>query len=132
MISKLINIIFNRYIIILDTYELIFNSNKNNYSYDILMKRKSLKNFIGEDTFKDIKKPEIKKYEKPRDIIKEKNELDQEENSRNTIKAENRNKEVNDFMDNLTNSDSNRSSQINKQNKDESLNNKSIFDKKKV
>ena len=28
MISKLINIIFNRYIVLLDTYELIFNSNK--------------------------------------------------------------------------------------------------------
>ena len=64
MISKLINIIFNRYIVLLDTYELIFNSNKSNYSYDILMKRKSLRNFIGEDTFKDIKNSKIKKFEK--------------------------------------------------------------------
>ena len=64
MISKLINIIFNRYIVLLDTYELIFNSNKSNYSYDILMKRKSLRNFIGEDTFKNIKNSKIKKFEK--------------------------------------------------------------------
>lgn len=61
MISKLINIIFNRYIVLLDTYELIFNSNKSNYSYDILMKRKSLRNFIGEDTFKNIKNSKMKK-----------------------------------------------------------------------
>ena len=90
--------------------------NKSNYSYDILMKRKSLRNFIGEDTFKNISKEE-----KPPDIIKGKNELYQEENSKNTLNAEHRNKEVNDFMDNITNSDNNRSSKINEHIKNESL-----------
>ena len=128
MVSKLINIIFNRYIIILDTHELIFNSNKKNYSHEILMRRKSLRNFIGEDNFKNIKKSKISN-EKPNDIIKEKHNLYPEDNSKNSIKSDNRIKGENYFMDSLSNSDSNRNSQIIEQNKSESLNNKNIFDK---
>ena len=131
LISKLINIIVNRYIIILDTHELIFNSNKSDFSYEILMKRRSLRDFIGEGTFINIKKPKIKKSEKPPDINKEKKEFYEEENSKNIIKTENKNKSANEFIDSLTNSESNnnRISNIKEQNKNENANNKNIFTK---
>lgn len=51
------------------------NIGGSNYSYDILMKRKSLRNFIGEDTFKNIKNSKIKKFEKSYDIVKMKSHL---------------------------------------------------------
>ena len=75
LISKLINIIFNRYIVLLDTYELIFNSNKSNYSYGILMKRKSLRNFIGEDTFKNIENSKLKNLKSHIILVKMKSHL---------------------------------------------------------
>ena len=92
MVSNLINIIINRYITILDTHKLIFNFNKNDFIYKGLMKRTSIRNFIGNDTFKNIKIYKNDILEPPHDINKEKNEFYQEENSSIKIKHENINK----------------------------------------
>ena len=56
------------------------------------MKRTSIRNFIGNDTFKNIKIYKNDILEPPHDINKEKNEFYQEENSSIKIKHENINK----------------------------------------
>ena len=55
MIAKLINSFITRFIILLDTQELIFNIKKNNYKYKKIMKRPSLGKFIGEFSLKNVR-----------------------------------------------------------------------------
>jgi len=47
MTAKFINCVITRFIMLLDTQELIFNIKKNNYKYKKIMKRPTLSKFIG-------------------------------------------------------------------------------------
>lgn len=55
MIAKLINNFITKFIILLDTQELIFNIKNNNYKYEKIMKRPSLGKFIGEFSLKNAR-----------------------------------------------------------------------------
>jgi len=55
MIAKLINSFITKFIILLDTQELIFNIKKNNYKYKKIIKRPSLGKFIEEFSLKNVR-----------------------------------------------------------------------------
>ncbi len=134
MIAKIINYFITRFIILLDTQELIFNVKKSNYVYEKLIKRPSLRKFLGEIPSKSVKIQQEGTDEGPGTINKTKTQdliksgiIDKKENdnlegstNRDIINIENNNSNLPIIDQNKNVSrKNNKISKDNKNNKDE-------------
>ena len=137
MTAKFINCVITRFIMLLDTQELIFNIKKNKYKYKKIMKRPTLSKFIGEFSLKNVRihheERNLHRHYRNKNRAKieayEKKKNDDKIKSGNKIKKENDNFEVSTKRNiNIENNNSNLT--IINQSKNESLNTKNILEKK--
>ena len=138
MIAKLINFFINRFVILLDTQELIFNVKQNNYKYEKLIKRQSMSKFIGEFSMNYVKNHHEGIYNHPQNYNRAKTEVYEEERTDDKIKSENINTKGNDDFEistkrNIFNIENNSPLIIiNDQIKNKSVNNKNILEIKNL
>ena len=139
MIAKLINSFITKFIILLDTQELIFNIKKNNYKYKKIMKRPSLGKFIGEFSLKNVRiLREGRNLHHHHNNNRAKTEAYEKKKINDKIKSGNKIKKGNDNFEvstkrNIYNIENNISdlTNINK-NKNESANIKNILERKNL
>ena len=141
MIAKLINSFITKFIILLDTQELIFNIKKNNYKYEKIMKRPSLGKFIGEFSLKNVRIPHGGRnphHHHHHNNNRAKTEANEKKKSNDKIKSGNEIKKENDNFEvstkrNIFNIENNISNlTIINQNKNVSANIKNISEKKNL
>ena len=139
MIAKLINSFITKFIILLDTQELIFNIKKNNYKYKKIMKRPSLGKFIGEFSLKNVRiLREGRNLHHHHNNNRAKTEAYEKKKINDKIKSGNKIKKGNDNFEestkrNIFNIENNNSNlTIINQSKNESANIKNIFERKNL